>query len=304
MDPRIKIRHISAFVEITRRGSLKQAAEVIHLTQPAISKTLKELEDILDTRLLDRDRAGIRLTPAGEVFQQFAEMSLGALQQGISGVDQIRKGGGGRILVGALPSVAARVLPHAAQSFAELAPDTVLEFEDGPHGYLTDRLRTGALDVLVGRLGVPETMTGLSFTQLYSEQVVFAVRPDHPAITVDLPGDLAQWPVIYPGPRSAIRPLVDRLMFALGVGELPRRIETVSGAFGRERALSTDDIWIISEGVVAMDIARGRLAKVPMDTSLTAGPVGVMTRADEEMPPAVRLFRLALNAAVDTLGLH
>ena len=77
------------------------------LTQPAVSRTLKELEETLGATLLERDRGGVTLTPQGEVFWHFAQTSLAALQQGLDGVDQMMRGGRTVVAVGALPSVAA-----------------------------------------------------------------------------------------------------------------------------------------------------------------------------------------------------
>ena len=88
IDRRIKFRHIQCFVEISRLKSMKLAAERLFLTQPAISKTLKELEELLGADLMTRSRAGVSLTKQGEVFLHFAEMSLAALQQGLDGVEQ------------------------------------------------------------------------------------------------------------------------------------------------------------------------------------------------------------------------
>ena len=303
MDRRIKLRHIEAFVEISRQKSLKRASEVLNLTQPAISKTLKELEMVVDAPLMQRDRGGVRMTPAGEMFLQAAQGSLGALEQGLTGLKRMREGGTERIAVGALPSVAARVLPLASGWFQELRPEATLYVEDGPHGYLMDRLRRGALDLVVGRMGPPASMTGVSFVQLYSETVALAVRPDHPLLPGGQLIDLQNWPVVFPAAGSAIRPLVDRLLIAAGVGEPPNRIETVSGAYGRTLVRSTDAIWIISEGVVAADIAAGVLTNLPVDTRLTAGPVGIMMRADETPSLIMRQFRQALGSAVERLGL-
>ncbi|MDC0136917.1 LysR family transcriptional regulator, partial [Sulfitobacter sp.] len=86
MDRRIKFRHLDAFSAIARAHSFKIAAEQLNLTQPAISKTLKELEVILGVTVLERSRAGVRLTPEGEVFLQFAEQSTAALRHGLRSV--------------------------------------------------------------------------------------------------------------------------------------------------------------------------------------------------------------------------
>jgi len=134
IDRRIKIRHIQCFVEIVRQKSMKKAATKLYLTQPAISKTMKELEDILGTVLLLRSRAGVSLTKQGDVFLHFAEMSVAALQQGLEGVEQIERRGGTRLSIGALPSVAARLMPAAALEFAELAPETRCRSRPGRAG--------------------------------------------------------------------------------------------------------------------------------------------------------------------------
>lgn len=303
IDRRIKFRHIQCFVEIYREKSLKLAAEKLFLTQPAISKTLKELEDILGTTLLIRNRAGVALTRQGEVFLHFAEMSLAALQQGLSGVEHIDARGRTKLSVGALPSVAARLMPTVATEFSELASTTSLRIIDGPHGYLMERLRIGELDLVIGRLGHPDTMQGVTFTQLYEERVEFVVRAGHPLLDGPDLKRIADWPVIYPPEGSAIRPLVDRLLIAHGVGDLENQLESVSGAFGRVFTRRSDAIWIISAGVVANEIADGHLVALPFDTTITRGPVGLMHRPDDVLSPQARVFSLAVNNAIKTLGL-
>lgn len=303
IDRRIKFRHIQCFVEISREKSFKRAAERLYLTGPAISKTLKELEDILGAPLFTRSRAGVALTPQGEVFLHFAQMSLAALQQGLDGVEQAGRQAAEHIAVGALPSVAARLMPAVAAAFGEMRPQARLRIMDGPHGFLTDRMKLGELDVVIGRLAGPEQMQGVSFSQLYTERVEFVVRAGHPLLEAPELERIVDWPVIYPSPGSAIRPLVDRLLIEHGVGEIPRQLETVSGAFGRVYTRRSDVVWIISAGVVANEIADGYLVRLPFDTDMTTGSVGLMTRAGEAPSPVEQVFRLAVDQAVAELGL-
>lgn len=303
IDRRVKFRHIQCFVEICREKSMKAAAEKLFLTQPAISKTLKELETYLDATLLTRNRAGVELTRQGEVFLHFAEMSLAALQQGMTGVEQVGARGKTQLSVGALPSVAARVMPRVSLEFADLSPNTSLRIMDGPHGYLVERLRVGDLDLVIGRLGRPDTMQRITFTQLYEEQVEFVVRAGHPMLEAPDLQRIGEWQVIYPPEGSAIRPLVDRFLIAHGVGNIEHRLETVSGAFGRVYTRHSDAIWIISSGVVANEIADGHLVALPFETSITRGPVGLMHRPDKVLSPQAQVFAIAVNNALASLGL-
>lgn len=298
---KIKMRHLSAFVETVRCGSLKAASEAIFLTQPAISKTLKDLEDILGVTLMQRDRGGVTLTREGTVFRQFAEQGLAALSHGLASLDALSAGTAAPLRLGALPSVAADLLPDVIQRFGELSPATPVFVEDGAIGALIDRLRSGDLDLVVGRMGLPETMTGLSFTQLYAEHVVIVVAAGHPLAQASNLDALNECKVLYPPKGAAIRPLVDHYLIAQGIGEWPNRIETVSGAFGRAMTLgSAQAVWFISRGVVARDIDAGRMVALPIDTSTMAGPVGIMARSEEDPKPTVRLFRQALLEATDS----
>lgn len=303
MDRRIKIRHLQALIEIVRQGSLKRAAERLFLTQPAISRTLAELEEIAGATLLSRGRGGVALTPQGEFFHSHALASLSALERALAGIDEAGQQGAMQLRVGALPSVAARLIPEVVADLAVQAPRMRLVIMDGPHGYLTGQLRAGTLDLVIGRLGDPELMRGLSFTQLYLEEVAVVVRPGHPIIADPDLRRIAEWPVVYPSPGSAIRPFVERLLIAEGIAVPAHRVETVSGAFGRAYVPDSDAVWFISAGVVAREVAAGRLVRLPVGTGLTEGPVGMMTRADQSDRPAQQPFMQAVARALTRLGL-
>lgn len=296
MDRRIKFRHLDAFSAIARARSFKAAAEQLNLTQPAISKTLKELEDILGVVVLERSRAGVALTPQGEIFLQFAEQSTAALRHGMRSV-QGTGGVAGQLRLGALPSVASSLLPDAVMTFAEQSPHTLVEIHEGPHLDLTSRLRSGGLDLVVGRLGRPGTMVGLTFQQLYSEHAVIVASPQSPALQTRDAAGLAAFRVLYPPQDAAIRPLVARQLIAQGVPLFSNRIETASPAFARAVTLADPNtVWIISKGVVADDIAAGRLAMLDIALTSTQGAVGIMSRAEEVPSVAARRFVKHLSA--------
>lgn len=296
MDRRIKFRHLDAFSAIARASSFKIAAEQLHLTQPAISKTLRELEEILGVAVMKRSRAGVSLTPEGEVFLHFSEQSTAALRHGLRSI-QATGSAASQLKVGALPSVASSLLPGAALGFMQKSPDTLIEIHEGPHNDLIARLRSGGLDLVVGRLGRPDTMAGLSFQQLYSEEVVVVSHPESPATGITDLADLSGFRVLYPPKDSAIRPLIARLLISQGVPLFQNRIETTSPAFGRGVTLADrNTVWMISKGVVQQDIAKGRLGLLNIDMAATRGAVGIMSRAEEVPSVATRSFSKLLGA--------
>lgn len=171
----------------------------------------------------------------------------------------------------------------------------------GPNPYLLDQLRAGALDLVVGRLGSPEAMRSLSFAQLYSERIAIVVRPGHPLIEAPEIARLPEFPVLMPEPGAAIRAIAERFLVANGIGALPDRIETVADGFGRAFTRQTNAVWIISRGVVALDLSEGALVELPFEMGDTSGPVGLTLRADGEVSSSLRLFATVLREVAATL---
>ena len=296
LDPRIKLRHIACFLEVARLKSVVKAADALAISQPAASKTIQELEEILGVALFDRSRRSLFLTAFGEVFQRYAGTSLAALRQGIDSINAAQAET--VIKVGALPTVSARVLPRAVEHFLAQKLRARTRIVTGPNAYLLSLLRLGDVDLVIGRMAEPDAMSGLSFEHLYSERVVFAVRPRHPLLAAR-PFALQQieaFRMLMPPPGSVIRPIADRLLLAHGVSRLRDDVETVSNAFGRSFVRGSDAVWVISEGVVAEDVREGHLALLPVDTAETLGPVGLTTRTDLPLSPAAALFLQSVRA--------
>lgn len=282
IDSRIKFRHLQAFVEVARQKSVVKASGILNVSQPAVTKTIRELEEVLGVSVFERDGRGIRITRYGEVFLRHAGAALTALRQGFDSVSQARHGDAPPIRIGALPTVATRIMPRAVSLFLTEDTGVRIKIVTGENAVLLEQLRVGDLDLVVGRLAAPQSMAGFSFEHLYSEQVVFCARPGHPlaAKGKSVFAGLCDFTVLMPTQGSIIRPFVERLLIANGVAELGNQIETVSDAFGRAFVRSSDAIWIISEGVVADDIGRGALEALAVDTSETKGPVGLTMRTD------------------------
>jgi len=303
IDPRMKIRHLQCFMEVARLGHVGRAAEQLAVTQPAVSKTLRELEEFLNVRLFTRGPKGLALTAMGEAFQHYAATGVIALQQAIDCVAQGKLQGDSNIKIGALPTVAVRLMPQAVRALTAQRRDAAVHLITGPNRILLERLKSRELEVVVGRLADPNQMVGLAFEQLYLERMAVVVHPDHPLLS-EKPLDLrriAAFEVLMPSREDITRPIADRLLIANGIAGLERRIETVSGDFSRAYLKQTDAIWIISYGVAALDIAAGDLVELEIDVTATLGPVGMTTRADDRPSPIVAEFMRVTRATAQAL---
>ncbi|WP_085421305.1 pca operon transcription factor PcaQ [Xaviernesmea oryzae] len=299
INPRVKFRHLHTFVEVARQKSVVKAAEILNVSQPAVTKTIRELEEALGVSVFEREGRGIRITRYGEVFLRHAGAALTALRQGMDSVSQELFDAAPPVRIGALPTISTRVMPRAMTLFLAEKTGSRVKIVTGDNAVLMEQLRVGDLDLVVGRLASPEKMTGLSFEHLYSEQVVFSVRNGHSLLKGkrSVFEGLGDYPVLMPTRGSIIRPSVEQFLIANGVASLPIQVETVSDAFGRAFVRSSDAIWIISAGVVAADIEDGLLATLPIDTSETRGPVGLTMRADAHPPAPLSILMQTIRQA-------
>lgn len=303
-DKRLKLRHLQCFLEVARLGKIVLAADVLAVSQPALSKTIRELETLLDVKLFKRNKRGVELTRFGEIFHRRTSSSIAELRQGLDHIRRARQEGEPFLSIGVLPTVATRVMPQAVNNFKQSGCTTNLHLFAGPNTVLLERLRLGELDLVVGRMADPSVMHGLSFRHVYSEYISVVVRPQHPllgamakkisggqhlAINASLKG-IEKYVVLIPTRESIIRPTVDRLLMTHGIHELPETIETVSDAFGRNYVQQSEAVWIISNGVIAIDVEQGVLEEIPLDAGETLGPVGLTTRADKIMSAELQLF--------------
>src|SRR5690606_39359016 len=108
-----------------------------------------------------------------------------------------------------LPTVSARILPDAVRAFTQDNTGVTTRIITGPNSHLLSLLRTGDVDIVIGRMAEPNAMMGLSFEHLYSERVVLAVRPGHPVLSG---GEfnlrlIETYQTLMPTPDSVIRPL-------------------------------------------------------------------------------------------------
>ncbi|MFQ8429930.1 pca operon transcription factor PcaQ [Amaricoccus sp. W119] len=292
----ISYRHVRCFIEIARLQSVSQAADALAISQPAVSKTLRELEERLGARLFERVGRRLRLTQEGALFQTHAGLSLLELRRGVQALQAGEKLSE-RIEIGVLPTVATDLMPRATLTFAERMPGVTLTITTGPNWLLLAQLRDGAVDLVVGRLAAPASMGGLVFEQLYSESVIAIVRAGHPLVT-EPARPLAEFPLILPPAGAIIRPVVEQYFLSIGQ-EMPRAFaETVAHAIGRGLLLRSDAVWFISRGVATDDLAAGTLVELDLPGLPIPGPVGLTQRAGGTPTPVLVEVMRAIRDSV------
>jgi LysR family pca operon transcriptional activator len=289
IEERIKFRHLECFLAVYQHGSLQKAATALCISQPAVSKTIKELEDILKIRLFDRGRRGAQMTPQAEIFFTYAEAAGQALQQASNFMGPGRKPANPVIRIGATPAMTVSFLPQALMKFCERLTNIQVNVLTGTTSYLMDQLRDGQYDLVLCRHLDPEQMAGLSFEYLYADPLVVVVRPGHPLLKLPSPGDHhpRRFTSILPPKTSINHRAAGPLARALDIGPITDFIESLSISFGRTYTMNSDAVWFVPWGAVKLDVERGIMVKLspPMksgdeSTALMARSTGLMMRAN------------------------
>lgn len=297
MENRLRFRHISCFLAIARERNLGRAAERLHLSQPAVSKTLSELEALAAVQLVERGRHGARLTPAGEHFLRYAASVGQALESAGAALAGAAMPSAAVLEIGALPTVASGLLPDALARLRALRPHAGVRLRTATNAPLLAALKAGELDFVVGRMADPSAMQGLSFELLYAEPLVMTVRPRHPLLAqggASLPAVL-DYPLIVAPAGTVPRLNTDAYFDAHALRVPPDCVETLSVSVARLLARRSDAVWITPERAARDDLDAGWLVALDLPMAGAQEPVGIVRRSADAPSELAQTFAALLR---------
>ena len=296
---RIRLRHLHTFVAVAQQGTLGRAAETLKLSQPALSKTLNELEQLTGTRLLDRGRLGAQLTLVGEQFLTHAIRVLDALNTAGQSLNYQPEQNNAVIRIGALPTAALGILPEVIGQVHKQQPDLNLQVATTNNPMLLAGLKSGELDVGIGRMSDPEMMSGLTYEMLFLESLKLVVRPDHPLLqtTITL-SRVLEWPVVVLPTGTVPRQNAEELLHSHGCTLPTGCIETLSASLSRQLTANFDYVWFVPSGAVKNDLRQGSLVALPIVPAGVGDPIGIITRVDAPLSAGVQSLINAIRKTV------
>ncbi len=170
-------RQTLAFATLARCGSFTQTAKELHLTQSAISHTIKALERDVGVSLFERVGKRVFLTQAGEIFRPAAEKILRDMQDARTALEEIGAWGRGRLRVGASVTTCQYLLPTVLREFRQSFPDCAVRIEPGDGPRMVELLRHNQIDLAL--MLQPGGGTGLEFRRLFGDELRVLVSPMH-----------------------------------------------------------------------------------------------------------------------------
>ncbi|MCH8180008.1 MAG: LysR family transcriptional regulator [Proteobacteria bacterium] len=277
---RIRLQHVRCLLATATHGNMKAAAEALSITQPAVTKIIKELEDVVGQPLVQRLRHGVCLTPAGERFARHARQGVSALEDALLSVDAPEAG---PVRLGVLPTLAVGWVHDVLVAWRGRGMAGAVQVVTGRNSELLTQLQRGELDVVLGRLAEPDRMMALRFEPLWAEPMVAAMAPDHPLAPAPGRGwgEWRDWrgPVVLPLPGTGIRQAADAFVATLDWPHPhPQALETLVVPIARQMALQDGAVWFSPLSTVREDLASGLLVGRALPGAATEA-VGMFTQA-------------------------
>ncbi|WP_449192523.1 LysR family transcriptional regulator [Thauera sp.] len=260
-------RRLQVFHAVAKHGSFTRAAEHLHMTQPAVTFQIKQLEEHFDTRLLDRGHGKISLTPAGELVLAYAERILGLSAELDSRVSELTDELAGQIKIGTSTTIAAYWLPHILEGFKRRYPRVLPRVVVGNSKLTEDAVAARDLDI--GLIEIVTEQHAIERRSAARDELFVICSPDNPlaAFKSLRAKDLVGHPFIDRDPGNGIRQIADEFFEAAGIAgsEITLCAEIGSLATIKHLAAAGLGFAIASKRAIQRDLEDGRLVAIALE---------------------------------------
>lgn len=290
----LKMRELRVLLAVVENGSFRKAASALHVTQPAVTAAIADLEAVLGVRLFDRNAQGVVPTVHGRSFIRHAAAMFGEMRSAAEELDIISSGAEGTLHVGTVPMPAAGILPVAICRLVEQHPKVFVSVVEGNETTLSDGLRTRQLDVVLSRLSQFGPGEDLRIEALFEDSLCVIASRDHRLAASrrlawrDLLGEA--W--VLPPADSFFRHHIQRVLNKRGF-ELPRHaVESTSIHIMYGMIAQAPMLSFATCTQYAFSPLKDLLVRLAIDLpSVTASVGAVWLRAREATPLSEQLVR-------------
>lgn len=297
----LKARQLRLLVALDDFGNLKQVADISHVTVPAVSKALSELEKGLGLQLFTRTHQGLQPTAYGECLIRHARNMLANIYHAREELRAISAGTEGKIHVGVFPAWTSALLPSALALLKQQAPGTNVLVTEGTVQTLMPDLLQGKIDLLIGRLPPRHANADIDEIELLEEPLVLMTGPNHPLAKKKKVkwADLKEYPWVLPPTGSQLRDPLERILEQQGISLSSNYIETLSTHLIRSYLHMSNAIAMMA-GAVAKDPIQP-LSILPLALPRLMRPAGVMWNRNRTLTPGAQLMIDCLKDAAKQL---
>lgn len=297
---RIKSRQIMLLVALDEHRNLRRAAAAVHTTQPAATALLQQLEEGLAVPLFERHARGMEPTLYGEVMIRYARSVLHDFEHAGKELAALAGGAAGLVRIGSVMGAVPAILTQALGRFKDEHPRVRVTLQVDTSDLLMPGLLRGDLDVVLGRLPDQFYDEDLEIEQMEGEAMSVVARPGHPLFDRRKLGigDLAgQTWILHPS-GSPMRRRIEQALQEASVSAPPDIVETASILATTALLESTDMISVVPLDVAQHYANYGMLAILPVEMPISMAKLGIITRKQKDLSPAVRAFLRTLGESI------
>ena len=296
MRSTLTVHELEAFLAVAELRNFRLAAERVHVSQPALSRSVQSAEHKLDARLFDRNTRRVELTREGEELLPIARRIVGEFHDSLSDLSEFVAGRRGRIAIACLPSAAAALLPRAMSVFQATHPRVTIALEPVSAEFVRTRVLDGSADFAISV--APPRQDGLAFEPLISDEFVCVCSRGDPLASRRRVSwsVLAERPLVASGPASSIRQIADRVMAQCGLAVQARYECANISVVGAMVAAGLGIAAIPRLALRLIDMSA--LAAIPLASPGVSREMGILTRSGRSLPAAAGSFLEVLRRKV------
>jgi DNA-binding transcriptional LysR family regulator len=292
------VRHLRNMLAVVEEGSLAKAAERLNVTQPALTKSVKRLEEQLGVRLFERKSRGMKPTGYAESLKRYAKAACVGLAEAEREIAALRNGTEGAITIAGPPLIMTHLLPPVLIKLSDERPKLQIRVASQNRD-LVAGLLDGKFNIGVAMLYEESPKRGLVIEWLFDDRLVLAMRPDHPLGKRRKlrASDLVDQKWVFAESDSYTQRRLQLYFHQQGLSLPTPRLESQNPDVAKSVIMTSDYVSLIARLGVEMEISRGVLKGVEIDSPLMLRPIGILLREGEPMTPAVSsLIRLLHDA--------
>ena len=297
----MRLRQIRDFVAVIQAGSLRAAARSLGISQPAMTKSIRQFEEELQVQLLQRSGRGAVATRAGKAVLARARVVQAELKNIEDDLEQLRGKRAGSVVIGASAAASVLFVPEALARFRRRYPEASVRLVEGVSDFLLPMVRDATLDFAIGRKSREKLDVAIRFKPLYATQMVIAGRRGHPLRDAKSLRDLAQasW-VRFASPGQS--GLLARMFSLAGLPPPRIMVHCESYTTGLAVLASTDALGMLVPQLLAKRYAPGFLQEIRVKDAMLSVTFGMFSRTHAPLAPAASVMAAAVTAAARRLA--
>lgn len=272
---------VRCHVAIANTGSAAEAAQLLGISQPAVHRAARQIEQNVGVSLYRRRVHSVSANPAGIEFARCLSLALHEIAQASEDLAYARGQLIGKVAIGVLPLLPPRLVARAIQRLRERYPAARVTVDEGSHARLLRELRSGAIDIIIGGLREPRLTGSVQEMELFADPYVVAVRKGHRLARQKTIAahDLADYDWVVPQRNVPRRSVIDSIFARLPV-KPPLVVETSSLAMMMAMLIESDCITLLSRSQIREAYSGSEMVALELEMPEANRAVGFTVRTD------------------------